>query len=394
MKKMIDSIKYIKIRDIIAIFILLIMIIPSLLFKLYTIIFNKKIWLIMDGETTARDNGYHFFKYLRIHQLNVNAYYVIRKNCNDYKKVEPYGNIIQFGSLKHWLYYLAAYRNISSQKSSNPNCALFYFIHVVLGLYRNRVFLQHGITKDDSPWLYYKNTKFKYFICGAKKEYEYIKEKFGYPEGNVIYTGFSRFDNLYNNNVKDNQILIMPTWRNWLGRETNSLGEKFVFEDTEYYKEWNGLLNNKKFVDYIEKNNIKVLFYPHMAMQKFLNSFNVKSNNIEIVSMNTDIQTTLKESSILITDYSSVYMDFAYMMKPVIYFQFDYDEYREKQLQQGYFDYQRDSFGPVVNDHDSLLKSLMQIKKDGLSEKYNNRMNDFFELRDDNNCERIFNSIR
>ena len=139
---------------------------------------------------------------------------------------------------------MAADYNISNQKYGNPNQPFFYVIHVSLGLFKNRVFLQHGITKDDSPWLYYNATKFRYFICGAKREYEYVKEKFGYPEGNVIYTGFSRFDNLYNNKVNEKQILIMPTWRNWL-REVNSLGEKIDFTETSYYKNWSSLLENE-----------------------------------------------------------------------------------------------------------------------------------------------------
>ena len=70
----------------------------------------------------------------------------------------------------------------------------------------NRVFLQHGITKDDAIMFYYKNTYFKYFICGAKKEFEYINEKFGYPDNNVIYTGFPRFDSLHNIDVNKNKI--------------------------------------------------------------------------------------------------------------------------------------------------------------------------------------------
>ena len=394
MKKVKDSFKYIKIKDIFSVFIFLFTFLPALFFKIYTIIRRKKIWLIMESENTARDNGYFFFKYLKENHPEINSYYVIEKTCPDYEKVKKYGNIIQYGSIKHWIYYLAAWYNISSQKSANPCYTVFYIIHVILGLYKNRVFLQHGITKDDAEWLYYKNCKFKYFICGAKREYEFIKEKFGYPEGNVIYTGFPRFDNLYNNNVNKKQILIMPTWRNWLGRVTNSLGEKQIFEKTEFYKNWNGFLNNKDFIEYIEKNDLKVLFYPHIQMQKFLDKFEIKSKNIEILTPKTDIQTVLKESALMITDYSSVYMDFAYMEKPVIYFQFDYKEYRKKQYQDGYYSYENDGFGPVCNQINELVSSFIDINENGLEKKYIKRMNDFFELKDQKNCERIYKYLR
>lgn len=394
MKKLINNIKYIKIKDILSFLIFIVMIVPGLTFKIINKISKRKLLLVTENGKTARDNGYHFYKYVRTQHPEDYCYYVIDKKNNDYNKVKEYGNIIQYRSLKHWLYYLAANYNISNQKDGNPDAPLFYIIHVILGLYNNRVFLQHGITKDDAEWLYYKNCKFKYFICGARREYEFIKEKFGYPEGNVIYTGFPRFDNLYNNKVNNNQILIMPTWRNWLGRDTNILGKKTIFEETDFYKNWSEFLNKEEFIDYIESNNIRILFYPHMNMQKFLDKFSTKSKNIEIVGMNKDIQTILKESSLMITDYSSVYMDFAYMEKPIIYFQFDYEEYRKKQYQDGYFDYKKDGFGPIVKNANELVKILKKINENGQEKKYINRMNNFFELKDQNNCERIYKYLK
>lgn len=393
-KKIMDSIKYIKLKDLIAPFIFMIVLPISIVFRLYNFIKKRKLLLVTEDGKTARDNGYHFYKYVRTNHKEDYCFYVIDKKVNDYNKVKQYGNIIQYGSLKHWIYYLSAKYNISNHKNGNPNAPLFYVIHVILGLFNNRVFLQHGITKDDAEWLYYKNTKFKYFICGAKREYEFIKENFGYPEGNVVYTGFARFDNLYNNKVNDKQILIMPTWRNWLGRETNSLGDIFIFEETDFFKNWNELLNNKEFINYIESNNFTVLFYPHINMQKYINSFKVKTKNIKILDTKTDIQKVLKESEILITDYSSVYMDFAYMNKPVMYFQFDYEEYRKRQYQDGYFSYKDDGFGPVCDNAEDLIKDFISITKKGLDKKYCDRMNKFFELKDQNNCDRIYDLFK
>lgn len=394
MKKIIDSLKYIKLKDLIAPFIFLLMIIPSLIFRLINKIKKRQLWLVCENGETARDNGYHFYKYVRNEHPNDYCFYVIDKNKDEYKKVEKYGNIIKFKSLKHWLYYLAANYNISNHKNGNPNQPLFYVIHVTLGLYKNRVFLQHGITKDDAEWLYYKNTKFRYFICGAKQEYDFIKEKFGYPEGNVIYTGFPRFDNLYNNKVKENQILIMPTWRNWLGRETNGLTEKEDFKETSFFKNWNGLLNDNDFIEYIEKENLNVLFYPHINMQKYLKDFEIKSKNIKLVDTKKDIQKILKESSILVTDYSSVYMDFAYMLKPIIFFQFDYEEYRKKQYAEGYFDYKEEKFGPSTETIDKAINKIITVSKKGIDKKCLKNMESFFELKDQKNSQRIYEALK
>lgn len=394
MKKIVANLKYIKLRDLEAPFVFLIVLPFAIGFKIINIIKKRKLWLICESGDTARDNGYYFYKYIKEKHPKDFCFYVIDKKCSDYEKLRNDKTIIQFKSLKHWLYYMSATLNISSQKNGNPNQPFFYFIHVVLKLYPNRVFLQHGITKDDSIWLYYKNTNFKYFICGARKEYEFIKERFGYPEGSVIYTGFPRFDNLHNTKVNKNQILIMPTWRNWLGREKNSFSKNQDFLDTSYYKNWNGLLNDKEFINFIEKQNIIVYFYPHYNMQKFMKYFEINSDNIKLVD-NTciDIQTLLKESEILITDYSSVYMDFAYMNKKIIYFQFDYDEYRKKQYSEGYYDYETDSFGPICNNYNDLVNKLFKIKNN-YDQKYLKRANSFFELRDENNCQRVYEMIR
>lgn len=394
MKKIIDSLKYIKIRDLIAPFIFLLMIIPALIFRIINKIKKRELWLVCENGETARDNGYHFYKYVRTKHPNDYCFYVIDKNKEDYKKVEKYGNIIQFKSLKHWLYYLAANYNISNHKNGNPNQPLFYVIHVSLGLFKNRVFLQHGVIINMCEWLTYKKTKFKYFICGAKKEYEYVSENFGYPKKNVVYTGLARYDNLHNCNVNKKQILIMPTWRSWLGRETNKLTEKVEFKKTSFYKNWNGLLNNKEFTDFIEKNNYEVLFYPHINMQKFLKDFSVKSKNIKLINLSTDIQKVLKESALMITDYSSVFMDFVYMEKPIIFFQFDYDEFRKKQYSEGYFDYKKNLFGKSVENSEELIIELKKILKNGILKKTQQNMNDFFELKDKNNCERIYEIIK
>lgn len=183
LKKFKDSLKYIKLKDILAVFIFILMIIPSLCFRLINKIKKRRLLLVTEDGHTARDNGYHFYKYIKTNHPEDYCFYVIDKKSEGYDKVKEYGNIIQYGSLKHWLYYLSANYNISNHKNGNPNAPLFYVIHVILGLYNNRVFLQHGITINDGIWLYYKNTKFKYFICGAKKEYEFISENLDIPKG-------------------------------------------------------------------------------------------------------------------------------------------------------------------------------------------------------------------
>lgn len=395
MKKIINKLKYVKFMDFIDILIFLFIFPVALVYKF---IFNKKeIWLICEDKNEARDNGYHLFKYIRKEHPQINAYYVINKKSIDYNKVNKFGNVIQHRSFKHWLYYLSANKIISTQKNGNPSSALFYILQVYGILKNNRIFLQHGIIMNNNTFLHYNETKFKLFICGAKKEYEYVSNKFGYPEGTVQYLGLARYDNLYNYSVNKKQIVIMPTWRDWIAKEVNFLGKKEDFINTNYFKTYNSLINNDKLISYIEKNNIIIYFFPHRNMQKFIKNFSAKSENIKIVTANEmDIQDLLKESALMITDYSSVNMDFAYMCKPLIYYQFDKEEFRSKQYEEGYFSYENDGFGPVIEKENELINEIIRIYNLGykLEEKYLDRINHFFKLRDTYNCKRNYEAIK
>jgi CDP-glycerol glycerophosphotransferase (TagB/SpsB family) len=396
MKKIISKLKYVKLKHILGIIPFCITLIPALLYKIYLKLSKKNIWLICEQHNTARDNGYHFFKYMNKEHQEIKTIYAIDFDCKDYQLVKSIGKVIKWGSLKHYFYYMACTYNVSSHKDGNPNQFIFTILHLYLNLFNNRVFLQHGITKDNIPMFYQENTKFKLFICGAKKEYEYITKNFHYNKNEVVYTGFARFDNLIDFEVNDKQIAIIPTWRNWLGRETNALTKEQNFLETEYFIKWNSLLNNKKLIDYINQNNINIIFYPHIMMQKFVNNFETKSSNIKILKANEkNIQELLKESVMLITDYSSVFFDFAYMKKNINYYQFDYEEYRKKQMPEGYFDYKENGFGPVFETEDDLVNNIIKLidNKFKVDEKYKQRMDEFFEKHDKMNCERIYQEI-
>lgn len=387
---MINKIKKIKLKDFLSIFIFLVALPLAVINKISNR--KKPIWLVCELKNTAHDNGYHFFKYIRNNHPEINCFYAIDKKCLDYYKVADFGNVIQFGSLKHWVYYLSAEYNISSHKEGNPNHALFTFLHLYLHLFNNRVFLQHGIIKDDTKMFYYKNTYFKYFVCGAKREYEFIKEKFGYPQKSVIYTGLARFDNLYDNCVDKKKILVIPTWRRWF--ETSK--DEDFFKNSAYFNNWNNFLNNANLIKFIEENNVEIVFFPHYGVRKFSHLFKFNSKNITMINDDiVDLQKLLKESSLMITDYSSVYMDFAYMRKPIIYYQFDYDEYRKSHFEEGYFSYIDDGFGSVIKKEDDLVNKLKKYYYSDytIEKKYINRMEQFFELHDANNCSRIFNVL-
>lgn len=389
--KLKSSLKYITAGDVGHCF-LFALVLP---FALIAKIFIRNFWLVCEDRNEARDNGYHFYKWVRENKPKQKIAYAINKKSPDYQKVKGLGKVISYGTLSHWFWYIVADKNISAQKGGKPNAAVCYMLEVVLGFRKNnRVFLQHGVTINKGDWLFYPNTKMRLFITAAKEEHDFILREFGYPEQNVALLGFSRFDALHDTERDENLILVMPTWRNWLGR-ASSENKNLDFTQTEYFNKWNDFLRDDKLGELLEKYDKKLLFYPHRNMQKFLQYFSVKSDRIEIADWKKyDIQDVLKRASLLVTDYSSVFFDFSYMRKPVLFYQFDEKEYREKQYGEGFFDYKNTVLGKWTDEKEQLYNLIDESLSNGNPLMEGDVVRSFFPLWDKNNSQRIYEKIK
>ncbi len=367
-------------------------------YKIYCLIHKKKrmeydnCWLISEHGNDAQDNGYFFFKYLRDNHSNIDARYIITKESSDFNKINSLGKYIIFGSKEHFIAYISSLLLISSHiEGCSPDAGLFYRLQRY-GLLKHKgknVFLQHGVIKDYLPFLNPKATKLSMFVTSAKDEYEYIINKNGYTSDVVKCTGLARFD--YLNTKKTNQILVMPTFRIYM----LDINEN-DFIKSDYYNSYNSLINNKDIIKLLEENDLKLVFYQHYQFQKYNHLFKSNSPRIKIATFDSDnVHDLLNDSLLLITDYSSVYFDFAYMGKPVIYYQFDNDIYRKNHYIEGYFSYEKNGFGPVVDKEKDLVKSIRNVidKDFKLDKKTLDKINDFFSIRDNNNCKRIYSEI-
>lgn len=399
MKKIIHELNYLKLENIFNIILFFISIPIALIYKIYIGINKKEIWLVCEDKNEARDNGFCFFKYLNKEHKEIVSYYAINYKSSDYEKVKKVGKTVKYGSIKHWVLYFCCKYNISSQKAGKPDAAICYVLEVY-GIIKSKfIFLQHGITINKAKWLFYNNTKMRLFICGAKPEYKYVKKYFGYPEENIKYLGFCRFDDYFNINVNKKQILLIPSWREWIASK-NEFSNKYEdtknFTNTEYFKKYQELINDKNLINLLKKEDLILYFYPHRNMQKYINSFKTTTNRIKIVNnKNSSIRKLLIESAVMITDYSSVALDFAYMKKNVIYYQFDEEKFREAQYEKGYFDYKRSGLGKVYNTCKEVVQELKKIYDNDLllSEDFNKAHKEYFQLWDNKNNERIFNEI-
>ncbi|WP_052781484.1 CDP-glycerol glycerophosphotransferase family protein [Campylobacter coli] len=349
------------------------------------------IWLLMDKDYEADDNAEHLYRYIMQNHPKQKIAFALRKESSDWERLEKEGfNLIEFGSFEFERIIKKASKVISS------HCDEYLTKYIT-----NRsqfVFIQHGVILNDlSRWLNFK--KINLFITSTQAEYDSIANdyncyKFGKKE--VVLTGLARHDALLKNNRSNvKQILIMPTWRkNIVNSVVANSGKRKLnldFKQTMYFKKYNSLINNNLLKKVCQEYGYTIVFNPHPNIMPYLKEFNFPSY-IKIANQNESLQKLFCNSSLMITDYSSVAFEMAYLEKPVIYYQFDKEEFFTSQWQKGYFDYKKDGFGPVVENEENLLKELESLLQNDCKPfgVYKDNIDSTFVFKDGRCCERIY----
>ena len=361
----------------------------------------RNVWLVSDRVNMANDNGEHLFKYLCKNKFkNVRPYFVISKDSKDFNRMKKIGKVVDPNSLKYkWLFIHSKY--IISSHAEVYITNIFgksnkYFVDLFNFKY---VFLQHGITINDiSPWLNPHTKKIDMFVTAARKEYESIL-KYGYSKDVVKLTGFTRYDNLVSGNEPKKQILVQPTWRASLASKIDKRTGKRIynpkFKETEFFKFYNGLINNPRLINYLKEKDYRLRFCPHPNLLVQIEDFD-KNELLDIEKGEINYQKEFKEAALLVTDYSSVLFDVAYLKKPIVSAQFDIKTFYEGQIyKKGYFEYEKDGFGPITYDIESTVDTIIEIIDNGakMDKKYMDRVDNFYYKFDNKNCERVYKEI-
>lgn len=354
---------------------------------------SNTLWLLMDRDTEADDNAEHFYRYLAKNYPKQNIVFALRRESKDWTRLQKEGfRLIDFGGVE----FNKVAQNAQKYISSHSNGEVIRFFDQEK---TSSIFLQHGVTKDDvSKWLNQRNISV--FITTTQAEHDSIYKnfnhyKFGLKE--VSLTGFARYDSLFYKaqNLKPKKLIfIMLTWRKQLGALTFE-DESVNITQSEYFLKYNSLLQSKKLEQLCMHYDYKVVFNPHPYIKGCLSNFNLP----QFISLKLDsqsIQELFCESALMITDYSSVAFEMAYLKKPVLYYQFDEEEFfANHSYQKGYFDYRKDGFGPVVTTEEDLLQELEVLLKNDckVGQPYKSNIENTFEFRDGKCCERIYNAI-
>lgn len=364
---------------------------------------KKQIWLISDRTNRGDDNGEAFFKYMQTVKNNkIKCYFVIDKDCDEGKRISKIGKTISTNSKKHKLYHLLSTYVISSQ-GNNPvvNPMLSGNIYYRDILCNNKfVFLQHGVTKDDiSSWLNLYNRNIYGFIVTTNQEYQSIFDyDYFYTEKEVWLTGMPRNDLLYHDEKK--YITLMPTWRKSLMTHPDPVTGIWLirddFKESKYYTFYNSLMNDERLLKAAKEYGYKICFKPHPNIEPYIDMFD-KNENVIFLDTAKTYRDIFAEADLLLTDYSSVAFDFAYLRKPIVYAQFDKEEFFSgaHSYTEGYFDYERDGFGEVEYNLEDTVNCLIDYMKNSCKpkEKYLQRINNTFAFSDKNCCERVYKKL-
>lgn len=370
--------------------------------------YNTQIWLVSDRYSHADDNGEAMFRFLMNHKRpDIKVFFVMDNESEDYTRLAEIGPVLAQDSREHMVMHLVSDCIISSQADEyiiDPFWRHGAIRDIFRDFYcRNKfVFLQHGVIKDDlSGWLNRFNKNIAGFVCAAHPEAESILGCDYYYDKQVWLTGLPRYDRLYHDEKKN--ILIMPTWRKWLMKNYNAAdSDKDAvhvidnIEQTEFFEFYSALLNNKRLLDACDKYGYHLCYMPHTNFRECMSKF-CRDERIKQFDLNMPYRQAFAEADLLITDYSSTPMDFAYLRKPVIYAQFDKERFfsGEHTYKKGYFDYEKDGFGEVVYELDNLIDLIISYMENGcrMSDKYKNRVENFFAYHDCNNCQRVYEKI-
>ena len=150
-------------------------------------------------------------------------------------------------------------------------------------------------------------------------------------------------------------------------------------------------INRPDMQQWMEDNNVVLLMKNHPNMIKKINQTRNSKCIIDITKQGIDPQVCLYHSDVLVTDFSSVWMDFLLLRRPVIFYIYDDFEkndvgchYNIRQDPPGYFCYTEDDFFQLIKDTKNKYDEM--CPSDDIVRKYH-------QYVDGNSCERYYKEI-
>ncbi|MBX0313379.1 CDP-glycerol glycerophosphotransferase family protein [Planococcus glaciei] len=200
-----------------------------------------------------------------------------------------------------------------------------------------------------------ESAKWNYLVSPNAYSTSIFKRAFGY-QGEIIESGYPRNDVLANPSItrirmlkrelgipEDKKLMLYaPTWR-----------------DNEYYEKgkykFSFQFDLKKWGERYGDEWVLLSRMHYLVAESF--DFSRHDGVVLNVSDYPDIRDLYLISDLLITDYSSVFFDYAILERPIIFFMYDLAYYRN-QLRGFYFDIEEKAPGPIVRTETELFQAI------------------------------------
>ena len=360
---------------------------------------NKPIWMYLDKIYKGGDSSEYLYRYASAQKEDIKHYYLIDKNTSDYKRLKKDGfKPLVRGTIKHRLIFMMA----DMMVISNSTVYAFNNFGMINSSYIRDLpdfhvcCVQHGMSVQKIAVAQQRlrdNTRL--YFCASKYEIRNLSHPvYDYQGYDALkLTGVPRYDGLVNDDKK--QIMISPTWRMQAAAPVRtSEGEQReynpLFRESMYYKVFNSLINDERLISAAKKYGYKIKYVLHPIVSAQVKDFD-RNDYVDIIPAVGDMsyERMFCESSLMVTDFSGIQFDFAYMRKPLVYL---HHKDIPQHYEEGSFFYDTMAFGEICHDNDELIELLTEYMANGCQMKpeYVARADDFFYYRDHNNCKRIY----
>ena len=227
------------------------------------------------------------------------------------------------------------------------------------------------------------NKKLTYVICSSESVRKIYAEAFGVDESKVLPLGAPRVDYLKNErNREDATREIHQNFPQTKNKKILLYAPTFRGEE----KRDNEILKNFSINEIKEKlgeeYEIFIRLHPqiHISERETLGATDVTDFY--------DVRKLILASDVLVTDYSSICMDFAFLQKKTVFFAYDLDWYTENR--DFYFDYESFVPGAVAKSTDELISAI----KGDFQKERNDSFREFnFSFFDGESAKRVVNRI-
>ncbi|WP_297521067.1 CDP-glycerol glycerophosphotransferase family protein [uncultured Clostridium sp.] len=220
----------------------------------------------------------------------------------------------------------------------------------------------------------------------------------GYPRNDFMMTVSAvKLEGLFEGfDITNKNIFYIPTFKNGYKNrnEGNSKEQNFFGIDSFSIMEFSAFLSKNKLNFILKMHPFEEQLYKKIYMNMKIP--NVYFMSSEILKENdSDLYEFLSESDILITDYSSIYLDYLITNKPILFINPDEEEYREKR---GFLLEPYDVWtpGPKVTIQSDIEKEIVHLlnNKEYFAEERAKMKSIFHENSDNCSSERVYDFIK